>query len=506
MADAFGAMGIKAAVRITQHKNWYKWEGVVVVAVLPHKRHGSAWVVALDLLTSQLVYRRFDPSHHLGASLVPIGPKVPLERSERWNTRMSEAEVAAGGHDATAAGKAKVEFCIALHYSVDEQTLLGVDTGGLYQLWDMRKGGRQMLAGRFTTKAMIEGHPKPVTRFVLMNAFCHTPDWIVGATCLDEAGNTSSIFAINRLNNEQMPTIQVAVTGIKSMRVDPDKPDMIWMATDTGPFFIDTRYPHCLWAMLPGGRWIEALGIADMGPTMDVNRYVGRYHRCTQEAGYRATLEASDPTKPETLDPEVKADFEMVGYFNTKKYRLMDADVRPHYLNVAGDGQMLCIGDKMFSWTSMRDGKIIPGHLGGLLCGAFVGGGIVLVHEDRKIILVQAPWAKRDTEHPDYSEKTIARAFDASVSTVTRIGDQANADTNYMVAPITDSIVLVHSFDDGIYRYDVDDEPEPAEERIILDVEKVKEIPVRPEWMPSEGVNIGDVDGLMEEDGAAPAP
>lgn len=295
-------------------------------------------------------------------------------------------------------------------------------------------------------------------------------DWIIGVTCLDETGGTSSIFTINRRTNEQLPIIKVNVTGIRYAELDTDRPDLVWLATDTGPFFIDTRYPPCMWAIMPGGRWIQAMGIVDdMGPTLDVNQYAARFPRCAQDPEYRLAMETCDPKAVDT-PKEIIDDLIMAGYFNTKRYTVMAADVRPEYLLTADDGQMLSIASKMFTWTSMKDGKIVPGELGGLLCGAYVSGGLVLYHENRKIIMVQAPWAERTTEYADYSEKVIARTEKDKENTTTRISDMPNVDTKYMVARITENMVFAIAADDGIYRFDVSNSPEviPMAEPIVL--------------------------------------
>ncbi len=168
MTEQFSTMGIKAAVGINQQPDWYKWDGVVMVAVVPHRKYGSAWVVALDLSTSALVCRRFDPSDYPGSSMTPVGPKMPLANSERWNTTITKARALSEGLSMDAVGKATVEFCIALHYNRENQTLLGVDTGGLYQLWTLRSGA-EILSGRFVFQTK-EG----INMGVVMNAICHT--------------------------------------------------------------------------------------------------------------------------------------------------------------------------------------------------------------------------------------------------------------------------------------------------------------------------------------------
>jgi hypothetical protein len=151
----------------------------------------------------------------------------------------------------------------------------------------------------------------------------------------------------------------------------------------------------------------------------------------------------------------------------------------------------------------------VPGDISGLLCGAFVKGGIVMVHEDRKVIMVQAPWADRETADADYAEKVIARAFDAGVETKTRISDLPNVDTKYMVARITENIVFVHACDDGIYRFDTSDKPAPTkiEDAIVVDVDAFKRETERiPGWMSTDGVDLAMIDGLMqEEEGGAAA-
>ncbi len=332
-------------------------------------------------------------------------------------------------------------------------------------------------------------------------------------TCLDEEGTDSSIFTINRMTNEAMPIIRVNVTGIRYAEIDAEKPDIVWLATDSGPFFIDTRYPHCMWAIMPGGRWIEAMGIVDgMGCTLDVNQYAARFKRCAQDPEYRLKLETCDP-RDKDIPAEICNDLFMAGYFNTKRYTLMAQGVRPEYLLTADDGQMLSIAQKMFTWTSMKDGTIIPGELGGLLCGALVTGGLVLYHENRKIIMVQAPWAERKTEYADYSEKVIARTEAGKENSMTRLSDLPNVDTKYLVARVTENMVFAIAADDGIYRFDVSDSPEeiPMAEPIILSEAPMGEIqahiPVSEEVIDVDprqmrGVDEAMLDGMIN--GVAP--
>ena len=483
MMTDFDNLKVAAAVGITQDPAWYCWEGVVVVGLFPHPADNTAWAVGLELRTSMLVVVPMATSDE---GIAPVDHVRSLDNSQRWASKITHAEAVAGDHGLENVGKAKVEFCVDLHYRAN--SLLGVDVGGMYQIWDLRCGA-EMLQGRFTYGDC----------YVRMNAICHTPDWIIGATCLDDDGCTSTIFAVNIGSNEQAPPLTVNVTGIRHLSLDAENPKIAWVATDSGPFFIDTRFPHPMWAILPGGRWIEALGIVDdMGTTLEVGRYVARFEQCIKDVAYRKAMLDGSTCAPEKCGDledspvvctakRIAEDLQLAKHFNTKRYRVLDADVRPHYLQTAPDGQLIAIGEACFSWTSMHDMKIVPGRLGGLLCGAFVPGGLVFIHENRKIYMVQAPWAERSTEQPDFAEKLIARAFDASVTTTTRISDAPNVDSNHMVVAVSDTTVLVHAADDGIYRFDIDNDTVPP--RII-------DLDAYPRWMPPTGVDIGELDAL----------
>lgn len=470
MLSEFDNLSVAAAVGITQDHDWHRWEGVVVVGLFP-AGNMQAHAVGFELASSRMLVSK------MGVEFTGVEPvadePLPLENSQRWASKMSHAEAIAGDHGVEHVGKAKVEFCVDLCALGD--SLLGVDVGGLFQIWDLLTG-RELLEGRFTYKG----------KYVRMNAICLTPDWVIAATCLDDEGCTSTIFAADiGADGALAPPLTVNVTGIKHLTVDAETPHIVWIATDSGPFFLDTRFPQPMWAILPGGRWIEALGVVDdMAPALQVGRYVSRFDQCTKDLVYRKAM--LDSATPECNIEETAAnpcpaagvtgdsascavehctctkiadDLKLAQHFNTKRYRLLDADIRPHFIQTARDGQLIAIGEACFSWTSMHDMKIVPGRLGGLLCGAFVPGGLVFVHEDRKIYMVQAPWATRQTDQPDFAEKVIARAFDVGKTSVTRISDAPNVDCNNMVVAVSDTTLLVHAADDGIYRFDVTSEP-----------------------------------------------
>ena len=475
MMSDFGGMKIDAAVSITQDHSWFQWDGVVVVGLFPSQRGGCAWAVGFQLKTSQLIVTSLGVEFE-GVTEMSDNPTT-LENSQRWSNKISHAEAAAEDYDLDHVGKAKVEFCVDL--CVWENQLLGVDVGGLYQVWDLLTG-KQAIEGRFSVQH--DG----VECYVRMNAICMTPNWIIGVTCLDDHGSTSTLFAVDMATNTPIAPLEFNVTGVRHLSLDAESPHIVWMATDSGPFFVDTRFPHTMWAVLPGGRWIEALGVVDdMMPAMDVGRYVSRFDQCVKDLVYRDALldYAADDGKKTSIcgskdtvedsassagcgdytvvctKEKVAADIKLAEYFNTKRYRVLDADIRPHFLKTERDGQLIAIGEACFSWTSMHDMKIVPGKLGGLLCGTFVPGGLVFVHEDRKIYMVQAPWATRQTDKPDSAEKVIARTFDAGETSVTRISDAPNVDCNNMIVAVSDTTLLVHAADDGVYRFDVTSSP-----------------------------------------------
>lgn len=49
----------------------------------------------------------------------------------------------------------------------------------------------------------------------------------------------------------------------------------------------------------------------------------------------------------------------------------------------------------------------------------------------------------------------IARIFNAGEASITRISDAPNIDCNNMIVALSDTMLLVHVADNGVYRFDV---------------------------------------------------
>lgn len=447
MTEAFDGMGIEAPTTLKQATHWYGWDGVVVVAVVPHHVPGSVWVFALDKSDSGIIYRRFDVSDRDDSPLYPIGLVMPLEKSHRWSSKISPAEAAAGAFDKFAIGCSKIEFLYDFHYNKDEQTMLGVDTDGRYQIWDLRSGA-EIIEGRFmfTKGARTFG--------VIMNCICHTRDWIVAATALEET--TCTIFAVDRASNKLMPPFEVAVTGLCHMTCDFDQEDLVWISTDSGPFTLDTRFPYCMWAILPGAQWIRTMTQKEKmyKSVIDVGRYMARFPRACQDKDYRIKLEKTDWSKVKP-DVEVAEDLGMAHHFNTQRYDNMDVDIRPNYMQSTGNDELLTVSEKGFTWNHLKRNEIVPGRMAGVLSAATVRGGVVFVTCERIVAMVQNPWAKKPKEEADFSKQPVRRTLDDEEPTLVRF-NETGSDTKYMIARATPTDVVVHVFDDGVYVFRVE--------------------------------------------------
>jgi hypothetical protein len=439
IVDAFESFGISAPERIDQIPYWYEWENAVVVAVFSGKRMGTAWGVALDKETSELVCRLFNVTETAATCIKPAGGMVRLEKSARWSRRITKAEAAAEGLEEDVVGLARVDFPMDLHFNAARGTLLGVDNSGVYQVWDIETG-KLIAEGGWTME--VDGSTFGVT----MNAVAHTADWVIGVTAHDGTSSTLRAKRIDPRGMAELDEIEIglSVTGVMHLEIDNEEETVVWLATDSGPFFLDTRYPVKLWAILPGSRWMAAVLKNEddyLESALAVNSYVSSFKRCTSEE-YIKLIEAEG--RPH---PDVRLDIDKAWYFNNVFYPKMSADLRPHYLLSTGNNEILTLSTEGALWASQNDNKIVPIGVAGGLAAAAIRGGVVIYCEDKTLVLVQSPWAEKKNE--SFSKKPIRQRTDDEIE-LTRF-NETGCDTKYLIAAVSPTAIVTHAFDNGIY-------------------------------------------------------
>jgi len=396
--------------------------------------------MALDKKTSELVCKKLEVFESAAKCICQISPDVRLEKSARWSQKITMAEAHVEGFEKDVIGMAKVEFLMDFHYNITENTLIGVDNSGFYQVWSLPTGSL-IGSGSFTKNV------DDIEYGITMNAVAHTGDWIFGVTALEDTTNTIYAHRIKPTGdilNDQV-IINVSVTGITHIDNDNNENAILWFATDSGPFFLDTRYPIQLWAILPGTRWLEAvLKIEDdmLDSAMAVNTYVSSFSRCTT------------PAYIEKINQEHKdcrLDLDRAWYFNNVFYPVMSENIRPHFIQSTGNNEILTLSTEGALWASQHDNKIVPIAVAGGLSAATIRGAVVIYCEDKTLVLVQSPWAEKKDE--SFSKKPIRKTLEDKIE-LTRFND-TGCDTKYMVAAVSPTAVVTHAFDDGVYVFHV---------------------------------------------------
>jgi hypothetical protein len=413
LTDMFQDMSVKAPITLDQTDDWYHWDDVVVVALFPHRVNNKVWALGINKSDSMLAYREFEHTMFPGRSVNPIGPVRVFEKSSRWELSVDDGS--------------ELEFLTDYHYNIETQTLLGVDIGGHYQLWEFETGS-----------TLIEGDFKyqkdDTTYNVVMNAVCHTADYIIGCTSLDEHGQMSSMFLIHLLTGVQS-IIDTNITGIRAMCNDYECNQQIWVGSDNGPMMMDTRVPIEVMTPVSATQWVVAVtGISNLGDLLDASVYLGRIH------SWITDFESRD----------VASDNAIVEHHRMKKDRtILEKGMRAHHIYSDGSDNITVVCDEYVIITNPEKKKLVPFEIKDLLCITTIEGGIIGVSADSTVTMFQSPWATKIRDQEDWARKPIRRC-EAEEVCMTKIND-GGADTNHMVARVNNRTVFVHAFDGYIF-------------------------------------------------------
>lgn len=485
-------MTVSAPIKVEQIPKWYGFNGMNVAGLFPHHISNSAWAIVYDLGTCGLYARQIavDENKHIVNPVYHVGPMFPLIGSERVMDIISEEEAKREGYGKESVGKAKMSLCMDLYYHAGTRSLLGIDTGGVFQVWTMQSG-KCIQQGRYTQlienmeidvkddpvlkKLVAEGcsdwlerkfvdvdgkettkesGPLKVARTALpvrINAACMTKDYIVAFTCLDDFHGKTTMFVNDRESGNKLPTMVLGITGVRHVVNDVDCDDVLWLATDSGLFTLDTRWPHVMWAPMPATSMMEALKIADARLVFKVGMYMSRYAEVARDVTYRMYLEGHEWKSDGIALPKenIKKDLAMAKEMQQQTYGTSDVS-KMNLVVCVPTGEIIGIHDSGYMWINVKRDKIVPRALKGIVAATTIAGGVILQGQDGFITMTQNPWVERDKE--DFCQVTIMRHQDPKRPTYVKLND-TEADARSTVCRVGPNCFVAHNYDDGVYAF-----------------------------------------------------
>lgn len=444
LTSDLGSMSLTCPIYLEQIERWYGFDGGVVVMSLFTHPDSGAWAIVLLKDSGRLAVQHLDFAHD---AICAVGKRHVLEGSARVTDRITHAEAVASGFGENAIGAAKLSMCMDLYYHARSQRVVGIDTGGVWQVWSLQDGS-------CLTEGTFKHTVDDVEYNVRVNAACLTDDWLVAVTCLDDATNATTVFAVSL---DEPDTVMIplvwGVSGVHHLVNDKADDALIRMATDSGPFLLDTRWPHSMWVPIPPSTLFPLLEIDKEDMKFTVGRYMSRFKKCAQDQAYRTLLETGVWNDDSTELPreELINDLRLSTSLQKQTYPVTAISKCNHIVPIS-EVELIVVCDDGYYWLNLADGTMVPDSSGGIVSGTSIDGAFVFCTGDRSVTMVQCPWGKRTRSTSDFSQRMICRTQDPSVLSVTKFND-GEADARNLVCSVSRKMVFVHAFDDGVYAF-----------------------------------------------------